>query len=240
MLFGAEPRPRSAQDRPRIILALDATTSMGEFIPARRLHRRRLTTIANALFAKAGSAGLQVKLAFFRGDDRSPQAAATIAILTSGTTTPEELARAIAAIEHWPGWTQHCRLLRHVAEEAEKHAIQELVIVSDAFEKRTPLRPQGDDLRAALIHAKRLRDLGVTVSVGFRGIIRGGCPLDRAGISAEQAFRDIAEENGGACFLFDRRTSQNASARSQIGRARGEGRYHRRPGAPPTPSHHSV
>jgi hypothetical protein len=62
---------------------------------------------------------------------------------------------------------------------------------------------QGDDLKAAIIHAKRLRDLGVTVSVGFRGIIRGGCPLDRAGVSAEQAFHAIAEANGGAVFLFD-------------------------------------
>jgi hypothetical protein len=78
-----------------------------------------------------------------------------------------------------------------------------VVIVSDAFEKRTPRRPQGDDLQAARIHAQRLRDLGTTLSFGFRGTIHGGCPLDRAGINAEQAFRDIAAANGGAVFLFD-------------------------------------
>jgi hypothetical protein len=89
-----------------------------------------------------------------------------------------------------------------VAEEAKKLAIMEFVIVSDAFEERTPLRPQGDDLKAAQIHARRLRDLGVTVTVGFRGVIRGGCPLDRAGVGAEQAFRAIAEANGGAVFPF--------------------------------------
>ena len=118
-------------------------------------------------------------------------------------TAPEELAHAIAAVEHWPGWTQHCRLLRHAVAEAEKQTIQQLVIVSDAFEERTPLRPQGDDLLAARVHARRLRDLGVKIVAAYKGTIRGGCPLDRAGVSAEQAFRDITEENGGACFLLN-------------------------------------
>jgi hypothetical protein len=118
-------------------------------------------------------------------------------------TAPEELARKIAAIDHWPGWTQHCRLLRHAVAEAEKHAVQELVIITDAFEERTPLRPEGDDLLAARVHARRLRDLGVKIVAGYKGTIRGGCPLDRAGVSAEQAFRDITDENGGYCFLLN-------------------------------------
>jgi hypothetical protein len=201
VLFGAEQRP--AQDRPRIVLGIDGTSSMGEFIPARKVTPEAATTIASALFTKAGSAGLRVRLAYFRGDDQYPKQPRQFCFPNKWYDNAEELARAITAIEHWSGRTQHCGLLRHVAEEAEKLAIQELVIVSDAFEERTPLRPQGDDLKAALIHAKRLRDSGVTVSVGFRGVIRGGCPLDRAGIGAEQAFRDIAEANGGAVFLFD-------------------------------------
>lgn len=41
-------------------------------------------------------------------------------------TTPVELARAIAAVEHWPGWTQHYRLLRYAVAEAEKDSVQEL------------------------------------------------------------------------------------------------------------------
>jgi hypothetical protein len=32
MLFGRESRPQPVQDRPRIILARDCTSSMGEFI----------------------------------------------------------------------------------------------------------------------------------------------------------------------------------------------------------------
>ena len=201
MLFGAEPRP--VQDHPRIILALDATSSMGEYIPKRRITLEAAAAIANALFVKAGSTGLQVKLAFFRGDDQFSKKPRQLRFSNKWYTTANELVRAIAAIEHQPGWTQHCALLRHVAEEAKKQAIQEVVIISDAFEQQTPLRAQGDDLKAALIHAKRLRDLGTTITFSFLGIIRGGCPLDRAGMNAEQAFRDIVEANGGVCFLFD-------------------------------------
>jgi hypothetical protein len=69
MLFGAEPRPQSGP--PRIILALDCTTSMGEFIEERKITPQAASTMANALFAKAGPAGLQVQLTYFRGDDRS-------------------------------------------------------------------------------------------------------------------------------------------------------------------------
>ena len=56
---------------------------------------------------------------------------------------------------------------------------------------------------AARIHAARLRDLGVKLVVGYKGTVRGGCPLDRAGVNAEHAFRDITRENGGYVFLFD-------------------------------------
>ena len=159
--------------------------------------------MANALFGKAGSEGLEVRLAFFRGDDRSPKQPRQLQFSNKWYTAPEELARAIAAIDHWPGWTQHCRLLRHAVAEAEKQAVQELVIITDAFEERTPLRPEGDDLLAARVHARRLRDLGVKIVAGYKGTIRGGCPLDRAGVSAEQAFRDITDENGGYCFLLN-------------------------------------
>jgi len=203
MLFGTEPRPQPVQDRPRIILALDCTTSMGEFIEARKITAEAAYTMANALFRKVGSEGLEVRLAFFRGDDRSPKQPRQLQFSNKWYAAPEELARAIAKIDHWPGWTQHCRLLRHAVAEAEKEAVQELVIITDAFEERTPLRPEGDDLVAARVHARRLRDLGVKIVAGYKGTIRGGCPLDRAGVSAEQAFRDITEENGGYCFLFN-------------------------------------
>jgi hypothetical protein len=203
MLFGAAEPQSSVPDRPRIILALDATTSMGEYLPARKITLEAASDIAAGLFAKAGSAGLQVRLAYFRGDDQFPKQPRQLRFSNKWYGSAEDLARAIAGIEHRPGWTQHCRLLREVIEEVEKCAVQEIVVISDAFEQRTALRPQGDDLPAALVHAKRLRDLGVTLSFGFRGIIRGGCPLDRAGVSAKEAFHAIADANGGAVFLFD-------------------------------------
>ena len=205
MLFGTEPRPQPVQDRPRIILALDCTTSMGEFIEARKITAEVATTMAKALFEKAGRAGLEVQLVYFRGngDEQSSRQPRQFRVSKKWYTTPEELARAIAAIDHWPGWTQHCRVLRHAFAEAEKQAVQELVMITDAFEERTPLRPEGDDLLAARVHARRLRDLGVKIVAGYKGTIRGGCPLDRAGVSAEQAFQDITDENGGYCFLLN-------------------------------------
>jgi hypothetical protein len=87
--------------------------------------------------------------------------------------------------------------------DAEKQAVQRVVIISDSFERVTPRRPDGDNLAAARVHAARFRDLGVKLDVGYKGTIRGACPLDRAGIDGEHAFRDITRENGGYCFLCD-------------------------------------
>lgn len=203
MLFGAKPRPQHVQGRPRIILGLDCTCSMGEFVEARKITPEAASTMATALFANAGPAGLEVQLDYFRGDDRSSNQPRQFRVSNKWYTTREELARAITSVEHWPGWTQHCRLLRHAVAEAEKQAVQAVVIVSDAFEEQTPLRPHGDDLVAARVHARRLSGLGVKIVAGYKGTIRGGCPLNRAGVSAEQAFQEITEENGGFCFLLD-------------------------------------
>ena len=200
MLFGEPARKPPAQGLARIILGLDCTSSMDEYIPARKITPEAATTIAQSLFA--GRSGLQVQLAYFRGDDGSAKHPRQFHAPDKWYTEPTELARAITAIEHWPGWTQHCRLLRHAVAEAEKHSIQSLVIVSDAFEQRTPLRPQGDDLEAARVHARRLRGLGVQIIAAFKGVIRGGCPLNRAGIDADRAFREIVDENG-YTFLFE-------------------------------------
>jgi hypothetical protein len=202
MLFGAAQK-QPAQGPARIILGLDCTSSMGEYVAERKITPAAAATIAHSLFA--GRSGLRVQLAYFRGDDRSATRPRQFRASNKWYTEPTELAQAITAIEHWPGWTQHCRLLRHAVSEAEKHAVQSLVIVSDAFERRTPLRPEGDDLEAARVHARRLRGFGVRIAAGFKGVIRGGCPLDRAGIDAERAFREIVEETGGYTFLLDQK-----------------------------------
>jgi hypothetical protein len=198
MLFET-PQPVQ-QGQPRIILGLDATSSMGEYIEPRKISPKVALTIANSLFAKAP--GLQVQLCYFRGDDRLFEQPRQFRVSNKWYTRPKELASAIAGIEHWPGWTQHCRFLRHAVEEAQKQAVHEVVLVSDAFEERMPRRPHGDDLAAARVHAKRLHDLGTKIAVGYKGTIRGSCPLERAGLDAEEAFRSIAEANGGHCFVL--------------------------------------
>jgi hypothetical protein len=202
MLFGASPRPQDCGP-PRIILGLDCTSSMGEYVESRNIAPETASIIANRLFAEAGPAGLQVKVFYFRGHDRFPNQPRQLRS-SEWYKTPEKLARAIAAIEHWPGWTQHLGLLRRAVAEAEKQAVHQVVIISDSFEQRVmPHRPDGDDLVAARDYAARLRDLGVKLVVGYKGSIRGACPLDRAGVDAEQAFRDVTQENGGYCFPCD-------------------------------------
>src|SRR5262249_15404575 len=144
MLFGASTRPQDAGP-PRIILAIDCTTSMEEYIKERRITLEVARSIAYSLFEQSG---LRVQLAYFRGDGDKESAKHPRQLRFSDEwySTPEKLAQAITKIQHWPGWTQHTRLLRHVAEQAEEQPIQRLVVVTDAFEARTPLRPDGDDL----------------------------------------------------------------------------------------------
>ena len=50
--------------------------------------------------------------------------------------------------------------------------------------------------------SRRLHDLGVKIFTGYKGTIRGGCPIDRAGVIAEQAFRDITDEKLKELFFF--------------------------------------
>ena len=140
MLFGAEAPPR-VEDHPSIILAIDYTSSMGpERIEERRITPEAARTIAYSLLAQLGT---QVLLAFFRGDgdDRSAKHPRQLKFSKVWYSAPEELAQAIMKIEHWAGWTQHCRLLRHVVEEAKKRAIRQVVIISDAFRAANSAAP---------------------------------------------------------------------------------------------------
>src|SRR5262245_1528911 len=164
MLFGASARPQQGGP-PCIALVIDCTTSMGEFIEERRITLEAARGIAYPLFVEPG---MRVRLGFFRGDG-SAKHPRQLKFSNELYETPEKLARDIAAIEHWPGWTQHCAWLRHVIAEAEKQAFQSVILISDAFERRTSRRPNGDDLVAAQVHATRLRALGVKLIVGYKG-----------------------------------------------------------------------
>ncbi len=88
------------------------------------------------------------------------------------------------------------------ADDMRRQVLEALLVAVSNVYKQVSLRPQGDDLEAARIHACRLHGLGVQIIAGFKGVIRGGCPLNRAGIDAERAFREIVDQND-YCFLLD-------------------------------------
>jgi hypothetical protein len=194
VLKGKAARARRPDGPPRVVIALDATTSMGEYLPERKLTIEAARAIAYPMFEKIGPGGL-AQVVFFRGADEMQA--------TQWLPNAESLARAIAKVEHKGGWTQHNRALAHVIHEAEKHPIDEVVVISDAFEQRRGHRPNGDILDDAIGQAAQLRALGVNISIGYKGTVRGGCPLDRAGPDAEEAFYQIAKANGGKCFVFN-------------------------------------
>jgi hypothetical protein len=200
MLKGKAAHAKRAPGPTRMIISLDATSSMGEFLPDRKLDLEAFRSIVRPMFEKAGAAGLEVQLMYFRGDDRFGNRECRV---SKWFRDPEELTRAMARIKPAAGWTQHNRVLERTIREAEKHPIQELVVISDAFEERGPCRPDGDILDDARVHAAQLRALGVKITVAYRGTIVGGCPLDRAGPHAEEAFRSIVRENDGSLFLLD-------------------------------------
>jgi hypothetical protein len=116
---------------------------------------------------------------------------------------PEEAAQWIAGIKHAPGWTRHGRALAHIIREAKKQPIHAAVVLTDAVELRGRGNPDGDVMEEVCKQAIRLRRLGCTVDFGYKGTIRGGCPIDRAGPHAEQRIKEIAEDGGGCAFLYD-------------------------------------
>ncbi len=204
VLKGKAARARRLDGPPRVVIALDATTSMGEYLPERKLMIEAARAIAYPMFEKIGPGGL-AQVVFFRGADEMQA--------TQWLSNPEVVARAIAKVEHKGGWTQHNRTLAHVIREAEKHPIDEVVVISDAFEQRREHRPNGDILDDAIDQAAQLRALGVNLSIGYKGTVPGGCPLDRAGPSAEEAFYRIAKANGGSCFVFNPKKAGAAAKR---------------------------
>jgi hypothetical protein len=191
MLKGKLAQAKRQPGPPRIVISLDATSSMGEFLPDRKLDFEAYLGIAQPMFTKAS--GLLVRFVYFRG---------TECRVSRWFSNPMELARSMASVQSAPGWTQHNRVFERVIREAEEVPIQELVVISDAFEERGPHRPDGDVLEDARVQATQLRGLGVKVTVAYRGTITGGCPLDRAGPRAEECFRDIVKANEGSMFLL--------------------------------------
>jgi hypothetical protein len=188
---------------PRVVIEIDATSSMGEYLPERKLTLAAARAVVCPIFEKLGPGGL-AQFVYFRGADECKA--------SKWFSDPEAMARAMTAVEHRGGWTQHNRVLEYVIREAEKHPIHELLLLTDAFERRLPRRPDGDVLEDAIVQAAQLRALGVNITIGYKGSIRS-CPLDRAGPEAEQDLAAIAKSNGGTCFLFNPKKAAAAAQR---------------------------
>ncbi len=91
----------------------------------------------------------------------------------------------------------------HIIREAKKQPIHAALVLTDAVELRGPGNPDGDVMEDLSKDAIRLKRVGCTISFAFKGIIKNGCPIDRAGPHAEQRIKEIAEDNGGAFFLYN-------------------------------------
>jgi VWA domain containing CoxE-like protein len=176
----------------RIVVVVDATTSMREYLPGRRVTLEAARETLRAMFVAASQ--LEVQVVYFRDDECRA---------SKWFTDPEEAARTIADIEHRPGWTQHERAFRHIIREATKQPIHAVVVLTDAVELRGPGNPNGDDFEALCKDAMRLRRLSCTVTFAYKGSVPNGCPIDRAGPHAEQRIQEIANDNGGCFFLYN-------------------------------------
>ncbi len=177
---------------PRIVVVVDATTSMGEYLPSRRVTLEAARQTVRAMFKATPQ--LEMQVVYFRGDECGA---------SRWFTDPEQAARTIAGIEHRPGWTQHGRAFRHIISEAKKQPIHAVVVLTDAVELRGRGNPNGDDLEDLCKDAMRLRRLGCAVTFAYKGSIPNGCPIDRAGPHAEERIREIATDNGGCVFVYN-------------------------------------
>jgi hypothetical protein len=139
----------------------------------------------------AAAAGLQVQIVSFRGQP------------SKWFTNPEEAAQWIASIKHEPGWTQHKKVFEHIIREAKEKPIHAAIVLTDAVELRGRGNPDGDVMEDLAKNAMRMKRLGCTVNFGYKGTIKGGCPIDRAGPHAEQRIKELAEDGGGCSFLYD-------------------------------------
>jgi hypothetical protein len=173
----------------RIAIVVDDTTSMGEFLPERKVTLEAARRFLRAMFAAAGD--LQVQVVPFRGQP------------SEWFTDPEKAAQWIAKIRHEPGWTQHGKAFGHVIREAKKQPIHAAVVFTDAVELRGPRNPDGDVLENLCKDAMRMKRLGCTVTFAYKGSIENGCPIDRAGPHAWQRIQEIAEDGDGYAFVYN-------------------------------------
>jgi hypothetical protein len=188
MIAALDDEPVLPPGPPRIAVVVDATSSMGEYLPSREVTLEKARSDLRVMFEAVPD--LQVLILYFRGTDEFGN-------LVGWFTDPEAAAQAIAGIEHKPGFTQHDKVFKYLIEEIGKQPIHAVVFFTDAVELRGPGNPNGDDWVELCKDAMRLRRLGCRVAFAYKGTIPNGCPIDRAGPHAEQRIRELAADNVG-------------------------------------------
>jgi hypothetical protein len=172
---------------PRIAAIVDATSSMGEYLPVRKITIEEARNFLRPMFEAAS--GLQVLILFFRGDGEFGS--------LGWFADAEVAAQVIASIEFAAGWTQHDKAFKHLIEEIRKQPIHAAVVFTDAVELRGHGNANGDVWDELCKDAMRLRRHGCRLSFIYKGTIPNGCPFDRAGPYAEQRIRELAADNEG-------------------------------------------
>jgi hypothetical protein len=191
---------------PRIAVVVDATRSMGEYLPSREISLEAARNFLRPMFEAASD--LQVLVLFFRGNGEFGS--------LGWFADPEAAAQAIAGIEHAGGYTQHRKAFRHIMEEARKQPIHAAVVFTDAVELRGRGNPEGDDWSDLCKDAMRLRRHGCRITFAYKGTIPNGCPIDRAGPHAEQRIRELAADNEGTVQLYRPTDPQFASRMREV------------------------
>lgn len=117
----AMPAPPRKGARGRLIFAIDATMS-------RQPAWDMALALQSSMFEVVrGIGGLDVQLVYFRGHDECRA--------SRWTTDAEELRRLMTGVECRGGYTQIRKVLLHARREADKGAVNALVLVGDAMEE---------------------------------------------------------------------------------------------------------
>lgn len=177
----ATPAPVRAADGSsgRLIFSMDATAS-------REPTWDRACRLQGEMFqATKGLGGLQVQLVFYRGFGECKA--------SPWVTDSDALLRRMTSVMCLGGQTQINRILRHAVKEADKHKVNALVFVGDAFE---------EDIDRVCDTAGALGLRGVPAFVFHEG----SDPV------AGRAFEQIARLTNGAYCRFDSSSADQLKA----------------------------
>jgi hypothetical protein len=205
MVAALDDSPVLSPGPPRYVVVVDATVSVGEYLPHRKVTLEAAREIVRPLFEVSGT---QVRVLYFRGPNECQA--------SKWFTDSEQAARTIAGIQHESGWTQHGKAFRHIIGAAKKQPIHAAVVLTDAVELRGPTNEGGDVWDDLCKDAIRLKRLGCRITFLYKGTIAGGCPIDRAGPHAEQRIRELAADNEGAVILYNPANSEFAKQLAEV------------------------